>query len=75
MVGRSGLWVDLWVQLVRGYRRGSNWFMGIGVVCGSMGIGLVCGYRCGCAVGISMAVSGFELVVLWFVGISMGQFV
>ena len=58
-----------------------NWFVGIGMgqsglrvdlwfrlVCGSMGINLVCGYWCGCAVDISV-------VVLWFVGFSMGQFV
>ena len=39
---------------------GYNWFVGISVVCGSVGISLVCGYRCGCVVGISLVVCGFQ---------------
>ena len=77
----------MWVGVVRGSICGSNWFMGISVVCGSVGIDLVCGYRCGCVVGISVVmswlccglwVSAWVEVVHgsicgsdWFVGISV----
>ena len=58
-------WVSAWVGVVRRSICGSNWFMGINVVCG---------YRLGLWVSVWLCV-GFSTVVLWFVGISMGQFV
>ena len=45
--------------MVHGSICGSDWFVGISVVCRSVSISLVCGYRCGCVVGISMVVCGF----------------
>ena len=67
--GRGGLWV----RLIYGYWRESNWFVSIGVVHGYwlglwVSMWLCYGYQCGCAMG-------FGVVVLWFVGISVGQFV
>ena len=56
--------------LLHGSICGFDWFVGIGVVRGSMGISMVVLWvsTCGCAVGISV-------VVLWFVGIDVGRFV
>ena len=69
MVSWVSSWVSAWVGVVRRSICGSDWFVGISVVCESVGIDVVVLWV------LAWLCVGFSVVVLWFVDISMGQFV